>query len=212
MEEQRWVKTHAATLTGELQEAGSVANFGSRLLSGVAPLLGGGVAAFYVADGEGGDLRRVAGYGLAAGSPQSVAGGEGLAGQCARDRKPVALTALPPDYLRIGSAVGEAPPAEAGAWPLITADSLLAVFEFASFRPLAGNERTLLDEFLPVAAMSLEVLQRNIRTRELLDETRMAEERLKAPGAFFRSVLELAPDGLMVTDGKGVIQLAHPQG
>ena len=49
MEEQRWVKTNAAKLTGELQGATSLAEFGQRLLSGLVPVLGGGVAGFYTA-------------------------------------------------------------------------------------------------------------------------------------------------------------------
>jgi len=46
MEQQRWVKSSAATVTGALQGATSLAEFGQRLLSGLVPLLGGGVAGF----------------------------------------------------------------------------------------------------------------------------------------------------------------------
>ena len=41
MEQQRWVKTHTAGLTRELQSASTVPEFGARLLSGLVPLLGG---------------------------------------------------------------------------------------------------------------------------------------------------------------------------
>ena len=44
MEDQRWVKSNVATLTGELQGAATLAEFGERLLSGLVPALGGGVA------------------------------------------------------------------------------------------------------------------------------------------------------------------------
>ena len=57
------------------------------------------------------------------------------------------------------------------AMPALSSDALLGVLEVASFRPLAAREQTLLDELLPVAAMSLEVLQRNLSTQELLDQT-----------------------------------------
>ena len=52
MEEQRWVKSSAAKLTGALQGATSLAEFGERLLSGLVPMLGGGVAGFYLAESE----------------------------------------------------------------------------------------------------------------------------------------------------------------
>jgi HAMP domain-containing protein len=44
MDEQRWVKSNASQLTGELQGAASLAEFGQRLVSGLVPMLGGGVA------------------------------------------------------------------------------------------------------------------------------------------------------------------------
>ena len=85
------------------------------------------------------------------------------------------------------SGVGEAAPAQATAWPVTSQDELLAVLEFASFRPLAGNEKALLDELLPVVGMSLEILARNIRTQELLGQTQeqarqLEEQRGRARG------------------------------
>src|ERR1019366_8825893 len=108
--------------------------------------------------------RRIASYGLVegAGSVDSFRFGEGLVCQCARERKPVALNNLPPDYLRISSGLGGAAPANACAWPVISQDSLLGVLEIAAFRALNTNERALLEELLPVVAMSLEILQRNL--------------------------------------------------
>ena len=49
------------------------------------------------------------------------------------DRRPVTLSGLPPDYLRIGSSIGEAAPTTARAWPILLQDSLLEVLEIASF-------------------------------------------------------------------------------
>ena len=180
MDEQRWVKTHAARITRELQGATTLDEFGSRLVSTLVPVLGGGVAAFYLFDGESQGLRRIAGYGLAPGAPDRLRSGEGLAGQCARDRRPASLAGIPADALRIVSGVGEAAPAQATAWPVTSQDELLAVLEFASFRPLAGNEKALLDELLPVVGMSLEILTRNTRTQELLGQTLEQARQLEA--------------------------------
>ncbi len=44
-----------------------------------------------------------------------------------------------------------------------------------------------------------------------ITERKRAEQRLRETEQFFRSVLELAPDGLMVADEKGMIQLANAQ-
>jgi two-component system sensor histidine kinase/response regulator len=173
MDEQRWVKSNASKLTGQLQNTATLAEFGERLLSGLVPLLGGGVAAFYGFEENPGRLKRVTAYGQAAGDglAEAFAVGEGLVGQCARERKAVTLTDLPPNYLRIASGLGAAVPSRAVALPLLSRDALLGVVEIASFGASSSREKALLDELLPVVAMSLEVLQRNLRTQELLGQT-----------------------------------------
>jgi PAS domain S-box-containing protein len=173
MDEQRWVKAEASKLTAQLQSAPTQDEFGRRLLSGLVPLLGGGVAGFYIFDEMSGQSRRIAAYGLAPGSetPESFALGEGLVGQCARDRKLLMIADLPSGYLRIASGLGASAPSRTMATPLLAAGSLLGVIELASFRELASREQALLEELLPVVAMSLEVLQRNLRTQELLAKT-----------------------------------------
>ena len=184
MEEQRWVKANAAKLTGDLQGATSLAEFGQRLVAGLVPALGGGVAGFYLFEENPGMLRRIAAYGLsaAATTTDTFPLGEGLIGQCARDRTPVVLEALPPDYLRIASGLGDAAPVRVVASPVMSRGRLLAVLEIAGFRAFHSQEEALLGELLPVVAMSLEILQRNLRTQELLSQTQeqasqLAEQR-----------------------------------
>ena len=185
MDEQRWVKANVSRVTGALQGAASLAEFGQRLLSDLVPMLGGGAAGFYVLDESQAELRRVATYGLADVSdiPTVIRLGEGLVGQCARERRPLALGNLPPDYLRLASGLGQAAPVQATALPAISTDTLVGVLEVASFRPLTAREQALLDELLPVVAMSLEVLQRNLRTEELLGQTREQASQLETQAA-----------------------------
>ena len=181
MDEQRWVKANVSRVTGILQGASSLTEFGQRLLSDLVPMLGGGVAGFYVLDEGPSELRRVATYGLAevADLPTVIRLGEGLVGQCAQERRTLALPNLPPGYLRITSGLGQAAPAQATAMPSMSGDSLLGVLEVASFRPPGGREKALLDELLPVVGMSLEVLQRNLRTEELLGQTQNQARQLE---------------------------------
>jgi PAS domain S-box-containing protein len=197
MEEQRWVKANAAKITADLQGTASFADFGQRLVSGLVPLLGGGVAAVYLSEENPACLRRIATYGIAESAYDSFKPGEGLVGQCTRERKPITLANLPPGYLRIASGLGAAAPTQASAFPLISADTLLGVVEFASFRAFSPQEQALLKELLPVAAMNLEILQRNLHTQELLEQVKTTEERT-------RLILDSAGEGIygMATDGR----------
>ena len=208
---QRWIKSSASNVLGELQGADSLEELGHCLLSGLVPLLGGGVAAFYVFDEHTSQLRCTAAYGLAADAQgmTTFGLGEGLVGQCARERKTVTLDGVPPDYLRIASGLGAAAPVQVSASPLLSKDTLLGVIETATFHALDPRQEALLVELMPLVAMSLEVLQRSLRTQELLGQTQEQSRQLVETEQFFRSVLELAPDGLLVVDAGGVIRLAN---
>ena len=226
MDQQRLVKTQIAQLTGELQSARTYDEFGQRLFSSLVPMLGGGVAAFYIFESSLEGIRRIASYGLAeGGSRDTFELGEGLAGECAREKKPVMLRDLPPGYLRVSSGLGGAAPTQAIAWPLMAKDAVLAVVEFASFREIRPSEEALVAELLPVAVMSLEILQRNLDTQELLETSReqsrklqehteellAQQESLRASEEQFRTLLEAAPDALIISDEGGRIQLVNAQ-
>ena len=175
MDEQRWVKSNVSRLTGELQGAASLAEFGDRLLSGLVPMVGGGIAALLC-------LRR-AGRSSCSGSPRTAwptpltpparsGSVRGWSASARTSEEPSTLTNLPPGYFRIASGLGQAAPLQATALPAMSKDAVLGVLEVASFRAFNPQEQSLLDELLPVVAMSLDILQRNLRTQELLGQTR----------------------------------------
>jgi len=185
MDEQRWVKANVSRVTGALQGAGSLDKFGEQLLSHLVPLLGGGVAGFYVLDDSHSELRRVATYGLAGikDGAAIIQLGAGLVGQCAQERRTLTLANLPPGYLRIASGLGEAAPVQTTAMPATSGDALVGVLEVASFRQPTSREQALLDELLPMVGMSLEVLQRNLRTEQLLGQTQEQARQLEMQAA-----------------------------
>src|SRR5262249_47477203 len=178
-------------------------------------------------------LVRVAAFGLADGAAGgTVCLGEGLVGQCGREHRMMILSDLPPDYLRIESGLGGGQPHQTVAVPFLAKESLLGVLEIATFRPFGARKRKLFDEVMPVVAMSLEILQRNLHTQNLLGQTQQQalqlenqrgelvaqqgelkanEERLREIEQFYRGVLERAPDALMVVADDGVIKLANEQ-
>jgi two-component system sensor histidine kinase/response regulator len=181
MDEQRWVKSKASELMTALQGATSLAEFGQRLVSGLVPMLGGGVAGFYLHEENKRRLVRIAAYGLADSARSADAFGlsDGLVGQCAQERKVVMLTELPPGYLQISSGLGAAAPVQVVVSPLLSKDTLLGVLELASFCAFGSREKILLEELLPMVAMTLEVLQRNLRTQELLAQTQEQARQLE---------------------------------
>ncbi len=137
-EEQDWLKTNVAKFTRMLQGQRDLFTVGENLLSELAPLINAQQGTFYqmtiLADGAP-TLRRLAGYANPAGYPDSIALGEGLVGQCAKEKQRILLSDVPPGYAPIRSSLGNADPASVVVLPVLFEGQTKAVVEFASLRP-----------------------------------------------------------------------------
>lgn len=178
---QSWVKSNVAEIAGRLQSAPNQDDFARALTAEVAPRIQAGVAVFFAYDAEARqlDLRGSYGFKQRKHLGTRYALGEGLVGQVALERKPIVLQQVPDDYVRIHSGTGEAPPRNVIALPLLLQDHLLGVLEFGSFAPFGKAEQDLLDELMPFAALSLENLNRALRTQELLARTQKQAQELQ---------------------------------
>ena len=196
-ERQRWVRSSTAEIADAVQGAEQSDEFGKRLLSKLVPLVGGGCGAFHLFHEADGRFHFTSGYGIE--WPKDDRGfgpGEGVGGQAACERKVIVLSDIPADYIRISSGLGEAKPRTLAAVPIMTRNRVLAVVEVASFSTLTDQQRVLLDETANMMALRLDILQRNLRTRELLEQVRITEERT-------RLILESTAEGIYGMDTEG---------
>jgi CheY-like chemotaxis protein/signal transduction histidine kinase/HAMP domain-containing protein len=179
---QSWVKDRLVMLTEMIHRAETPKEFAESLIGALVPLMGGGAGLFHVRQEGGSRFEPLGGYGIAGQAVllSPTGWGEGLVGQSARQRVPIVLTDIPKDYCRIASGLGNASPRIIYVVPVLAKGETVAVLEIACFSPISAQQQELIDEMIPVAALTLEVLQRNIRTRELLEETRQQAEELRA--------------------------------
>lgn len=175
-------KTSVGEIAAVLQRCTGAAEFADRFCAELARRLDAGVAVFFQYDEEHARLERIGGYGFRERRhiETRYAPGEGLTGQCARERRAIVLSPVPDDYVRIHSASGEAAPRSVTALPILLQDRLLGVAEFAAFAPFTAQQQLLLDELLPIAALSFDNLVRAIRTRDLLVRTQAQAQELQA--------------------------------
>lgn len=196
VEEQRWIKTHQASISGALQRAASPAELAQVLLTSLAPLVRLGHGLLYAADEDRRSLTPIGRF--ATGEPATggseVAFGEGLVGQCAVERAAIEFASLPEGYVRIASGLGGAAPRALEILPIQLNERLVGVIELASLEPWGAREHALLDGVLPVAAMSLEILERSARTNMLLDETQLQAAQLAAQAAELQQAKLAAED------------------
>ncbi len=114
--EQDWLKTNLASISGLLQGQRDLAAVTQLIMSEVTPTVSAQHGAFFIAEpGADGTTELVCcAYGYTPRSsemPSRFAVGEGLVGQAALERKTIAVTDLPPGYIRVGSGLGDAPAA-----------------------------------------------------------------------------------------------------
>jgi CheY-like chemotaxis protein len=184
-----WVKTAIADISQRLQGATSIVVFAEVLTAELAPRIQAGIGAFHVAREHGKGLALQGGYGLPApdANAEAAVDAHGLVQQCARDGMPITLTAIPDNYLRVESGLGASSPTVLTLLPVQSHQVLLGVLEFGSFQPLTQAQQALLADILPIAALSLENLQRALHTTQLLDETQRQSEALRVQQEELRS-------------------------
>jgi Signal transduction histidine kinase len=187
---QTWRKTRIAEISRELQEVGSLRAFGDSLCRDLAGALGLGLIRVWHFDPERQRLGLQGSFGGEGDYGREFALGEGLVGQCAVDRRVLTLSDVPADYLRIRSGLGEAVPKQLRLQPVCAQERLLGVLEFALLQPLSLEQELLLDELLPLVALSLDNLGRALETAVLLEASRAQAEELQASEEELRSQQE----------------------
>ncbi|MBB3225816.1 CheY-like chemotaxis protein/CHASE3 domain sensor protein/putative methionine-R-sulfoxide reductase with GAF domain [Luteibacter sp. Sphag1AF] len=179
---QTWLKGSISAISSKLQGATSYRDFADVLTGELVPLLHAGVGVFYAWREDGNKLELMGSYGYRERRhvTRDYALGEGLVGQAAIERKTIVLQDVPEDYVRIHSGTGEASPRSVVVVPVYSRETLLGVIEIGSFNHLTGIQERLLEELMPIVALSLENLARAIRTRALLDTTQQQADELRA--------------------------------
>src|SRR5580704_8517955 len=148
--EQDWLKTNRERFTRMLQGQRDLAAVSNMILSELAPLVSAQHGVFYSMSGpsdtDDAVLRLQAGYGYEERKHISTAFrvGEGLVGQCAKEKKRILLTDVPGDYVKISSGLGASSPLNIIVLPVLFEGAVRAVVELASFSAFSGTHQTFL--------------------------------------------------------------------
>ncbi len=183
--EQDWLKTNLATISGMLQGQRDLTTVTQLIMSEVTPTVNAQHGAFFLAEptADGGsELVLAAAYGFTPRRSELRSRfqiGESLVGQAALERKVIALTDLPPGYIKIGSGLGEVPAAGLLVMPVQFEDQLLGVIELASHRPFSAVNRDFLDRLTETIGVVLNTIRANMRTEELLTQSQSLTHELQ---------------------------------
>jgi signal transduction histidine kinase/HAMP domain-containing protein/ActR/RegA family two-component response regulator len=179
-EAQDWLNTNLARLSGLLQARRSPEELGRIVLGELAPQISAQYAALFVAEGAGNApcLRRISAYGDPGDGRERFGAGEGLVGQCALEKRILAVDQLPPDYVRIRSGIGEAPPRSLLVMPALFEGEVKGVIELASLSGFKPIHRVLLEKLAEGIGVVLNTIATTSRTEQLLEELRASNAEL----------------------------------
>jgi CheY-like chemotaxis protein/signal transduction histidine kinase len=176
-----WQKSGANNLNAMLRGDRNVKEMVDQSLAFLCEYLGAGVGAFYFFNDKSSQLEIVATYAMTRRKNlnERIALGEGLAGEAARERKVICLTNVPPDYLPIGSAIGEAMPLNIAAVPLLHGERLVGVLEVGSFKEFTDRELEFIQQAREGLAIGISVNLSRKMVDELLEQTQAQTEELR---------------------------------
>ena len=187
--DQDWLKTNLARFTRMLQGQRDLDAVSRLVLSEVAPLVNAQRGAFYIVeDGEDGKpttLKFTASY---AGRGQlklqeRFALSEGLIGQCAVEKRPIVLTGVKAEYMKVFSGLGAMSPLTLTVLPVLFEGATKAVIELASFDKFSQIHLTFLEQLTESIGVVLNNIAASTRTEDLLKQSQSLAQKLQQTNA-----------------------------
>ena len=192
--EQDWLKTNLAKFSRMMQGQKDLEAVSKLIMSELTPLVSAHHGAFYIMDDDNNTpvLKLIASYAY---KERKHVGnrfylGEGLVGQAALEKKPILLTNVPEDYIRISSGLGEAPPRNVIVLPVLFEGEVKAVIELASFLPFSQIHQLFLDQFAESVGVVINMIAANMRTAELLEQSQSLTLELQSQSEELRTQQE----------------------
>jgi signal transduction histidine kinase/HAMP domain-containing protein/CheY-like chemotaxis protein len=182
--EQDWLKTNLARFSRMLQGERDLTTVSNLIMSELAPLVNAQYGVFYVTTRDADDtvLELAASYGAESRDElkPKFALREGLVGQAAADKRPILLENVPGDFLRIGSGLGHAAPANVTILPALFEYEVKAVIELASFSEFNETHQSFLDQLMESVGIVLNTIAATMRTEGLLKQSQLLTQELQA--------------------------------
>jgi CheY-like chemotaxis protein/signal transduction histidine kinase/HAMP domain-containing protein len=180
--EQDWLKTNLARLTGMLQGQRDLATVGRMLLSELTPLVNAQQGVLYQLETE--DQPRLKLLSAFAddgrdGHREYLWLGEGLLGQCAAEKRRMLITDLPPTAVPIRSGLFEAIPRNVIVLPVLFEDQVKAVIELASLSTFTASHLAFLEQLTASIGIVLNSIEATMQTEGLLKQSQQLATELQ---------------------------------
>src|SRR5690606_2449471 len=180
--QQDWPKAILARLTSMLQGQRDLGMVGAKLLSELVPVVNAHQGLIYQMDnGDVPRLKLLASYANddEDGHPATVPLGAGFIGQCAADKRRILIPEIPPDTVRVGSAIFQALPKSLAVFPVMFENEIKAVIALASLHQFDDGQLMFLDQFTSSVGIVFNSIEATMQTEELLQQSQQLATELQ---------------------------------
>jgi HAMP domain-containing protein/signal transduction histidine kinase/CheY-like chemotaxis protein len=183
--EQDWLKSNLAKFTQMLQGQKDLNTVTRRILSELAQVVNAQKGMFYILEQGEGDIEpklklfSAYAYGEEVKTARQFSLGEGLVGQCALEKRRILLSNVPKNYIKIGSGLGKAAPANLIVLPVLFEKEIKAVIELASFENFSETHLDFVSQLTESIGIVLNTIEANSRTEGLLEQSQSLTEELR---------------------------------
>ena len=180
--EQDWLKTNLARFTGMLQGQRELSTVGQLLLTELAPLVNAQQGTIYHLAGSDADaeLALLSSYAQGVHLAATIRIGEGLVGQCAREKKRILLTDVPAEFVKIESSLGQAKRVSVVVLPVLFEGQTKAVIELASLQNFTLGSLAFLDLLTQSIGAVFNTIEATMRTEGLLTQSQQLTVELQS--------------------------------
>jgi len=180
-ESQNWLKTGQAELNEKMRGEQDIIELSENIVTYIASYIDANLGAIYLKD-EKDKLRLVSSYSYTKRKNLSneFEVGSGVVGQAALEKKPILLTNVPDDYLKINSGLGEGKPANILVLPFLYEGDLKGVIELGSFNDLNDLHLQFLNQTAENIAIAFNTAESRLELKKLLEQSQAQSEELQS--------------------------------
>ncbi len=174
MEEQNWIKSHVNDIAGNARKAKNFADMTKTVINSLVPLIEGVCGYFYIINVDKDSKKLIVSNKY--GGPASFENmqyqlGEGLVGQCAKEKKAIIVSSSARSSLPISAGGGKVDKYLIMLLPVTYDDKLFGVIEITLFREPKNVEKEMLDQLLPQIGIVMNSISFTATTEQLLEES-----------------------------------------
>ncbi len=180
-ETQNWLKTGQAELNEKMRGEQDLLELSDNVLTYLANYIDAKVGALYLRD-ESDTFKLTSSYAYTTRKNLSneYKIGMGIVGQAAKEKKPILITDVPDDYVKINSGTGEAKPLNILVLPFLYEGVVKGVIELGSFHEFEDLHLQFLNLTAENIAIAIHTAESRVELQKLLEQSQVQAEELQA--------------------------------